>query len=72
MSRHVSCLVMLPCYVIHLVIIVAFNVMLCMLNSFRMILMCFSQVNKVPARVLDACLGEAVMAFMPAPPFFPR
>ena len=36
-----------------------------------MILMYFSQANKALVRVLDACLGEGVMAFMPAPPFFP-
>ena len=71
MSCHVSCPVMLPCYVICLVIIAAFNVMLYMLISFRMILMYFSQANKAPVRSLDACLGEGVMAFMPAPPFFP-
>ena len=43
-----------------------------MLSSFHMILMYFSQANKAPARSLDACLGEGVMASMPAPPFFPR
>ena len=39
--------------------------------SFQMILMYFTQVDKVPVRSLDTCLGEAVVAFMPAPPFFP-
>ena len=32
---------------------------------FRMIFMYFPQVNKAPARSLDACLGEGVAASMP-------
>ena len=41
-----------------------------MLNQFSNDSHVLSQVNKAPARSLDACLGEGVVASMPAPPFF--
>ena len=57
---------MLLCHVI----VFVFYVLLCVLTSFRMIVMYFSQANKAPARSLDVCLGEGVVASTPAPPFF--
>ena len=33
--------------------------------------MYISNTNKALARSLDVCLGEGVVALMPAPPFFP-
>ena len=58
---------MLPCHVI----VFVFYVLLCVLTSFHMILMYFSQANKAPARSLDACLGEGVVASNAGPSIFP-